>query len=103
MELHSWNNAKPAYMNEGAKVAERPKLGRPPKSSSSSSPSPPMSLIPTEIPEDSQSENAANETPPPSGSEAQTALTRQIKHTPKPVPKKQIEPSKHTMTLRQRN
>ena len=31
IELHSWNNAKPAYMRAGATVATRPKLGRPSK------------------------------------------------------------------------
>ena len=31
LELHSWNNAKPAYMSEDTPVAERPKLGRPAK------------------------------------------------------------------------
>ena len=31
LEVHSWHNAKPANMAEGATVAERPKLGRPSK------------------------------------------------------------------------
>ena len=36
LEMHSWNNAKPAYMGENAVEAERPKLGRPPKISDAS-------------------------------------------------------------------
>ena len=40
LEIHSWNNAKPAHMGEGAVAAERPALGRPSKQSTSSKSSP---------------------------------------------------------------
>ena len=36
LEIHSWNNAKPAYMGEDSVEAARPKLGRPPKISDDS-------------------------------------------------------------------
>ena len=42
LELHSWHNAKPAFVDDESKVAERPKLGRPSKHPVVESPSAPL-------------------------------------------------------------
>ena len=77
LELHSWNNAKPAYMAEGMQPVDRPKLGRPAKNPS---PAPPIS---------SESDSLLKPTP-------KTTLA-------KPVSKqKPSAPSTHRMVLRSR-
>ena len=72
LELHSWNNAKPAFLAEGMKPVDRPKLGRPAK------------------------------TDPPPSSEADTLLTPKSKDASKPVSKQPPASSTHQMTLRNR-
>ena len=43
VELHSWARCKPAFMAEGAPLAQRPRRGRPPRASSPGLPQPPSS------------------------------------------------------------
>ena len=80
LEMHSWNNAKPAYLSSEAVIAERPKLGRPAKMKDT----------------------------PPSPTTAQEQLNAsEMKDTDKkekpvkPVPNPPAPPT-HNMTLRQR-
>ena len=88
LEIHSWHNAKPAYMSRNAVTAERPKLGRPAKIDIANpepvsvipSPPDPVPLIPTQ----------------PLPARAQEILKRS-----KPV-SKPAAPSTHNMTLRSR-
>ena len=80
LELHSWNNAKPAFLSEDSVVAERPKLGRPVKE-----PPPPSTPVPTQL--------TPNE---PSAVETATSVRQPVK------PVKLPAPSTHNMNLRQR-
>ena len=75
LEVHSWNNAKPAHMSEGMKAIDRPKLGRP------------------------AAERPEEKVPPPPSSEADSKLTVKVN---KPV-SKQPAASSHQMTLRNQN
>ena len=77
LEIHSWNNAKPANLADNMEAAERPKLGRP-----------------TKIVADADT--------PPLASEADSLLTPSSKNADKPVSKQPKTPT-HNMTLRARN
>ena len=84
LELHSWNNAKPAFMAEGMTEASRPKLGRPSKPTAppSSSESDSLMTVSTE----NDAERPVSKQPPP----------RPVSKQPPPAP------SSHSMKLRKR-
>ena len=89
LELHSWNNAKPAYLSETTVIAERPKLGRPvnPPSTIDRSAPPPSPPVPHQL------------TPKSSDNVESSSVNQPVK------PVKQVKPaapSTHNMTLRQR-
>ena len=94
LECHSWNNAKPAYLASDTVIAQRPKLGRPPKTSSPQSKQSHSSL---ENPSLSFEHQVASEqTTRLVESEADNTLTSKQK-APRPP-----APSTHRMNLRER-
>ena len=85
LEIHSWNNAKPANMGS-AQVAERPKLGRPSKQVPSNDPSSP------EVGGQLTTESSAVPSFPDS--------VKPVESKTKPVKTKPPAQSTHTMKLR---
>ena len=51
LQTYHWSSAKVAHMRDGAEVAQRPKLGRPPKNTSSSNTNSELAHVQIHIPE----------------------------------------------------
>ena len=96
LECHSWNNAKPAYLADDTVIAQRPKLGRPPKASL---PQPDQSHPSLEKPCRSfDHQTSSEQTARLVESEAAKTLNE---NKQKPAPKPPA-PSTHRMNLRER-
>ena len=72
IELHSWNNAKPAHFDKTSPIitADRPKLGRPAK---------PVASEPVEVPAENKNKAKSVPRPPP----APSTHPMTLRHAPK--------------------